>query len=395
MAVEGWRASLASLRAWEVCSLLSLPLVLSETVLLTLAGAQILLLLALLSTHTHADTAEEIMLQLGPPVRIPLRRAVESGSFSRWRCVGGLEDLQIFEHRSCLFENVCYDLGSADFLFYSRHPSNTSGMPALFDHKRGKQYKFRHRRSEGDPLDTDFLPLSKWVPYRERHSWSPRIVPGPLPASRHTMKGLTAFSAPFVPTNLGHVAWDEAFPLLVAMAQLGVYSPRMRLLRTHGCEALKPASRGVCAKFAAAFLQPLLGSRTDSILTLAQLRAQPTRGGLACFEKLLVGSAFDSFNSDALNDGKEPLLALYRARVLLWHGLSPGATPSRHTILLVRKEGKRAIANFKMVEAFVRKSYGHLAAVQTSAFSNLPMTEQVPDPSGALVVRSRLAEGSQ
>ena len=50
---------------------------------------------------------------------------------------------------------------------------------------------------------------------------------------------------------------------------------------------------------------------------------------------------------EQLNHGKEPLLALYRARVLAWHGLPPAAVPSRHTILLVQKEGRRGIHNFK------------------------------------------------
>ena len=55
---------------------------------------------------------------------------------------------------------------------------------------------------------------------------------------------------------------------------------------------------------------------------------------------------------------QEPLLALYRARVLAWHGVHPTLAPSRHTILLVRKEGKRSIANFGAVETFVKQRYG-------------------------------------
>ena len=62
--------------------------------------------------------------------------------------------------------------------------------------------------------------------------------------------------------------------------------------------------RQVCAKFAAAFLEPLLGTRGAALTTLAQLRTQSSRSDLICFDKLLVGSAFDAFNSDALNDGK-------------------------------------------------------------------------------------------
>mmetsp|Transcript_43597 Transcript_43597/g.108472 ORF Transcript_43597/g.108472 Transcript_43597/m.108472 type:complete len:272 (-) Transcript_43597:364-1179(-) len=171
------------------------------------------------------------------------------------------------------------------------------------------------------------------------------------------------------------------------MAQLGVYTPRLRILRTQGCDALpKEGSRRVCAKFAAAFLQPLLGSHGDEVITLPQLRATAAPGEPICFDELLVGSAFDSFNSDELNDGKEPLLALYRARVLAWHGLLPRAVPSAHAILLIRKEGKRGIANFAMVERFVRTRYGSVASVTTTSFSTLPMAQQL-----ALVSQTTIA----
>ena len=80
----------------------------------------------------------------------------------------------------------------------------------------------------------------------------------------------------------------------------------------------------MCAKFEQAFVAPLLGDSGASLRTLAQLRAeQPKR--LLCFDKLLVGGSFDAFNSELLNEGKEPLLHLYRARVLAWHGVPPAA----------------------------------------------------------------------
>ena len=70
----------------------------------------------------------------------------------------------------------------------------------------------------------------------------------PVPAAHETLPGLHALSAPFVPTNLGHVAWDEAFPLLVGMAQLGEYTRTLTILRTESCDDLPtPGSRKVCA----------------------------------------------------------------------------------------------------------------------------------------------------
>ena len=69
-------------------------------------------------------------------------------------------------------------------------------------------------------------------------------------------------------------------------------------------------------------------------------RSSTDGSSLLCFEKLLVGGSFDAFNSEALNVGKEALLALYRSRVLRWHGIDPGIVPKEHQILLVDKHGE-------------------------------------------------------
>jgi hypothetical protein len=257
-----------------------------------------------------ADADELSMLRSSPAIRIPLPGHVPpaAGRFSRWRCVGDLEDPASFVRRTCVFEHVCYDTSDeGDFLFFGREPNMTA--PVLYDHRRGPQRRFRQRKAGGDPSNADFVALGKWVQHkRSKTSWAPRVVPGPTPEKRETLGGLHALSAPFVPTNLGHVAWDEAFPLLVAMAQLGEYSKELTILRTQGCEALASAgSRRVCAKFEQAFLAPLLGRGDAALKTLAQLRLERPRA-LLCFDRLLVGGSFDAFNSEELNEGKERLL---------------------------------------------------------------------------------------
>eukprot|EP00900_Chrysochromulina_parva_P002783 jgi/Chrpa1/12505/Chrysochromulina_OHIO_Genome00021323-RA len=324
----------------------STPLPLSGRLGWTLVLLLLALLYRLLPEALRAEG--DVLLRAPPPVRIALPSGgaalwLTENKFSRWRCVGGLDDVDEFEYRACLFSDICYDTAAGDFVFFA--PAGNVSPPIVYDHSRGEQRTFRHRRDDGrSDTDADFVALSKWVKYRQRSSWSPRIEHRPLPLDEvgATLGGLHALSAPFVPTNLGHVAWDEAFPLLVSMAQLGVYTTELRILRTSGCDTLSgpTSSRRLCAKFAHAFLSPLLGSRGLQLQTLAQLAARrrreswPTGRKLACFDQLLVGGAFDVFNSEALNHGKEPLLALYRARVLSWHGVPPLAVPTSHTILL-------------------------------------------------------------
>lgn len=59
--------------------------------------------------------------------------------------------------------------------------------------------------------------------------------------------------------------------------------------------------------------------------------------GPLCYFMHKVGGSFGLFASGSHTAGKEPLLALYRARVLSWHGLHYAATPAAHRILLVDK----------------------------------------------------------
>jgi hypothetical protein len=220
-----------------------------------LAGFFVLLLLVRrFSWSSEADADELSVLRGSLPVRIRLPGHIPpaAGRFSRWRCVGDLEDPASFVRRTCIFEHVCYDTtDEGDFLFFGR-PDNES-VPVLYDHRRGVQRKFRQRKAAGDASNADFVALSKWVRHKHHHassSWAPRVVPGPVPEAHEVLYGLHALSAPFVPTNLGHVAWDEAFPLLVGMAQLGEYTRTLTILRTQGCEALPtPSSRLVRLPF--------------------------------------------------------------------------------------------------------------------------------------------------
>ena len=92
--------------------------------------------------------------------------------------------------------------------------------------------------------------------------------------------------------------------------------------------------------------------------------------------------------NNADNAGKEPLLALYRHRVLRHHRLVPPppahAPPiTAHRVLLVRKQGRRGIANFEEVLRYVRGGCaGACAGVPAErtlpvAFHTMSVREQV------------------
>ena len=91
---------------------------------------------------------------------------------------------------------------------------------------------------------------------------------------------------------------------------------------------------------------------------MRDLRSRYHSARTVCFEQLVAGGYFDIFNS-VDHAGKEPLLALYRHRVLRYHRLawpSPAASISQHRVLLVHKQGRRGIHNFAEVLAYLRRA---------------------------------------
>mmetsp|Transcript_25378 Transcript_25378/g.70624 ORF Transcript_25378/g.70624 Transcript_25378/m.70624 type:complete len:486 (+) Transcript_25378:215-1672(+) len=313
-------------------------------------------------------------------IRIPLigTSLPDGRQYSRWRCVGGLEDdyLIFGQQRTCVFRNICYN--QSDWLFYQRPGER---LPILFDHKAGMRYGFRQRHTRaGHNIDHDFVALwwkpRPWERYDLRWlSWSPLIVEDPLPKRHVALQGLHALiDAPFAyAANLGHFVWEIAFPLFVAMAQLGEYTRHLRVIqRSDFCRT------DLCHKFADAFLRPLLGVHEEAIPALADLATalgQSTEP--LCFDRLLVGATAAAFDSEARNEGKEPLLMLYRARVLEWHQVSMIPLASHRIVLVDKQQGKRGIKNFDEVYEEVLSSFHAIANVTRVILPVLSIMEQL------------------
>ena len=90
--------------------------------------------------------------------------------------------------------------------------------------------------------------------------------------------------------------------------------------------------------------------------------------------------------------GKEPLLQLFRHRVLRYHRLAPTAPPpSEHSALLIRKQGRRGIANFEDVRMHIEHGCegqcSGIARLVPASFEKMtiraqvcPRTRRVPPP---------------
>ena len=348
------------------------------------------------------------------------------GTHSSHTCIGDMSTVKPRAHRACLFERICLDTKSLEFLYY-RDPSQTQ-PPVLFDRRYGHLFAFGHVSPKGGR--EDLLPLNKHVRYKRHVRWSPRIVDGAIPRGAPLLTPLHLLSTPFVPTNLGHLAWEEAFPLLLAMVQLGAYAPSEStvVLRTHACnesiaarsssggggaggevgEAPTPSEARLCGKFLDGFMRPV-----GSVETIRAVAARHAAAGhrTICFSRVVAGGFYDMFNTPS-HAGKEPWLQLYRQRVLAYHRLAPQhgwpPPPRAHKLLVVRKEGRRGIANFNAVLTFLQGGCSGMCegidAVVPVAFQTMSIREQLAlissctiafsPPGGASMVLPFLPEGA-
>lgn len=303
--------------------------------------------------------------------------------WSGHHCVGDVDtDLMAHERkvprpffpltRACVFSSICWAPLTGKWLY---HESN---------------------RSRLDITDKIFVATSS-AGTRRGDALALKVVHRQLDSSSRELAmipGLTALMGERFAPNVGHFIWDNAFALLTSMSQLGVYTSELNVLRTSSCMATKTASfaRAFCDELAEAFLSPLNGRSPTApsrgwVRTLDQLRAAYPSSKRICFKQLQAGGVFNAFDSEPLNSGREGLFALYRHRVLQWHGLNSFATrpaaPPR--ILLVRKSSKRAegarrkrdITNFQGVNEHMRSRFGNHADVRVTSFAGMPFAEQL------------------
>ena len=375
--------------------------------------------------HVHGrGTADD------PAPIAPVARTIGSDrpSYSSHDCIGDLSTVKPRSHRACVLRNVCMDTASGGF-FYYRDPAATQA-PVLFDRRYGHIFAFGHVAPKGGR--EDMLPLNKHVRYKRHVRWSPTILDAPMPASAPFLRQLHLLSAPFVPTNLGHLAWEEAFPLLLAMAQLGEYEEASKavVLRTHACnetvagggrgagagqnpEPPSPSEARLCNKFVDGFVRPIGEVRTVGELRREHARTAGPGGQHVCFSRVLAGGFFEMFNAPE-HPGKEPWLQLYRHRVLRFHGLAPPrglpTPPSSHSLLLVRKQGRRGIHNLDEVLAYAQGGCGGLCRglgkdnVRVASFETMTIRQQLElvststlalsPPGGCSMVLPFLPEGA-
>lgn len=349
----------------------------------------------LLQLGAEADSIQIQQAMLGQSLPLAIRTGTglpRSKQYSHMRCLGDLEEPSNLEDRTCLFSNICYNRTLQDFVYYSS--SKNDGMaPIIYDHRSGSTFLFPKAQTkvQGSARQNDgfvFLnyhrnsgPPESWKadqPQTEGGTltWSPQTMDGPIPVGYKHLPGTFAFNAPHRDvSNLGHVLWEDAFPILVNMIRLGVYTPCLKILRAQPCQLTRSyGPPGLCNKFEDSFLRPLVGA-CGMVALFSDLIQQHKED--VCFEHLMVGGTYGAFDEERNNIGKEPYVRFYRKVLLAWHGVNPLDRPKSHQILLVFKKGQRRIVNFNAVASKVAEEFQNLAHTCYTGFADATVSDQL------------------
>lgn len=345
------------------------------------------------------------MLLQAKPIEIALSRRSNANQFSSMRCVGTDEDIVItsseftLARRTCVLSNVCYQADVDDWFFY--RPRDLTTPPVVYDHLAGMQWKFRYRKANGDKENSNFFNTAV---AGEKDNWAPDVKLGPMPGASDRMYFPGLWSISSMPhNNFAHFIWESAHPLLVAMAQLGIYTEQLNILYKARCMTRSSAKKmGNCSRLIDAFVAPLTGSppagadtprgvlsEIDTWIRSQKVKLRKTGKSALCFENVMVGGPWTSFlvrnvflDVEMLNEGKEPLIQLFRSRVLRWHGIDPAFQPRSHHIRLIDKAAassmnRRGIYDFPGVLHRVTERFGQVATVRSTSWVGMPIAEQL------------------
>ncbi|KAJ3071048.1 hypothetical protein HDU98_005899 [Podochytrium sp. JEL0797] len=285
-----------------------------------------------------------------------------SRRFSKFRCAGNEKSIDARRERVCVFENVCYNLGTKDWAYYIRPDS--SRKPILFDQSRGERFDFWDEGLGFVALSGFTQGLTDWGP-KVHASVSPAIT---SPDSTKTLTSLHAlFHLAVHDDNLGHLLWEEMGALWYDMIRLNAFSTD--LVAMHALEPLP--DRKLNKKFRNAFFKALTPNEPVTMETYLDGFGKSGVVKDVCFDELLVGGNMLRFfeNSGWHNFGHEPLFYSLRNRILDVHGLDHDALPAKHRIVFTNKTetlkkqmdgglvSNRGVANLGEVVQQVRLAY--------------------------------------
>jgi hypothetical protein len=268
------------------------------------------------------------------PLRLP---------YSRFRCSGDDNDATTWTSRTCLFMNVCYNLGSKQFYYYSKR-KGTKFFEKL--HGELESFSFHHHgiasTRMGEPS-----PFAPKIIYRKR----------PKVSDVHRLHNVHALSRHWTAGHdIGHILWEELGHIFYTQLRMGIEDPNLIIMHEDGVPD-DPMYKHIMNLFMPALSAKPVVSMEDYVSSFNK--------SMICFDHLLVGGNVQVFNQPQIpwNFGQEPLFKAWRDRIMRVFDFDPYYVPKRHKIIIVQKEetgteeAVHSIANIERIYEFLQNTY--------------------------------------
>lgn len=171
--------------------------------------------------------------------------------------------------------------------------------------------------------------------------------------------------------NLGHLIWEEFFPLFHTMQQWGIR--RVRVLRDIPCHAIQERMRSKCKEYEKTFLHPFVKS------------VESLNSKTRCVETLLMGSPYNTVGPPYQDDtkyvfahgfGKMSDMRTYVRRLQTQMGIVPPSHPYPEA-LLVHRRGRRQIVNIRSIAAHLQRAPWNPNSVRIIDWETMPIPKQL------------------
>jgi hypothetical protein len=290
------------------------------------------------------------------PARLP---------YSTFRCAGDETDHEAWTTRTCLFMNVCYDLNTNVFQFYSK-----GSRPRIFEKRYGPIDQFGMGYPPHGFASTRITTHSSFTPHILY------TVPPKLSAIQRltNVHALTRHWAP--DHNFGHVLWEEFAHIFYSAMRMGIDDPDMVIMHEEGVPKSQLYHHFMRMFLPAVSTQPMVSMKE-------YLSTFNTTTTTVCFDELLVGGHVQVFFQPQIswNYGREPLFKAWRDRIMRIYDADPSFVPKRHKIIIVKKKNSgrgalRTIANLEEVYQFVKDTYSDIE-VDLVEWNDISMFKQL------------------
>ena len=288
-----------------------------------------------------------------------------SSKYSKFRCTGDENNINAWQNRLCIFNNICYNVKKDQFEYYRRLRKSQS--PLFYDSKLGMLQDFGNK----------FLSLT----LRGGQPWSPVVVNQSCPQTNITwLSNLHTLWRPyFGGDNFGHTVWEDFGSIHYSLQRMNEFDDQLMIMHTN-----KVPRDSNFVKY----LDTVLITLTSKPLLEYKSYLATFNTNYVCFQKFMAGSNLVFFIPEGVreHDGREALLDKWRSKIIAHHRFDPKYIPTEHRIVITNKSASIwakgssglhcSIANLHEVVKFVRETYPRIP-VDVIEWHKIPFIKQI------------------